>query len=184
MLSQVAVDVSSRLDLYVIEIFCLSMLLISLLSKLLICRMETNSWSDGNILKWAEFWCRFRWVFLQNLVLGDEEEFCNAAVDEVVRLQERNTAICGDWRTELISRRNVNIKMDRLSMWFPWLVKIFLFQEQTDSKQVVLARTDSLIPIVIPLPQITTKHSSRLHMPPVPVFSVVPTFFVATMLFH
>ena len=30
-------------------------------------------------------------------------------------------------------------------------MKIFLFQEQTDSKQVVLARTDSLIPIVIPL---------------------------------
>ena len=36
-------------------------------------------------------------------------------------------------------------------MWFPWLVKIFLFQEQFNSKQVVLARTDSLIPIVIPL---------------------------------
>ena len=36
-------------------------------------------------------------------------------------------------------------------MWFPWLVKIFLFQEQFNSKQVDLARTDSLIPIVIPL---------------------------------
>ena len=58
-------------------------------------------------------------MFLQDPVLGNEEEFRNAAVDEVVRLRKRNTAICGDRPTELISRRNVNIKMGELSMGFP-----------------------------------------------------------------
>jgi hypothetical protein len=95
------------------------------------------------ILKWAEFWRRFRRVFLQNLVLGNEEEFCNPAVDEVVGLRERNTAICGDWQTELISRRNDNIKMGRLSI----LRENFPFQAGKATRKGNQSR---LIPLVFP----------------------------------